>query len=552
MIQRSGHILMVLGLLIIIGSIAILSLISGTSVHPDIYDKRGALGLAVFSPDERQWITDHPVIRVAPDPRYPPFELLDEHGIYTGISADYLDLISEKTGLTFQVVQTQNFSESARMIQEKTADMLGAVYISDLRDEYLVYSRPYFETPMVIITNVTSPRSLRLEDLTGQKVAAIEGYTTTQLLMKEYPDITLSLVPDTRSALLQVSMGQATAFFGDLPTATAIVDETGISNLHVSGVYDPKNPEQFSLAFGVRNDWPELADILTRATRMITPQERDDILARWISSSLTPQPLNIRVIVGIIAVFGFIILVLGSVLVWNRSLQQAVDEKTCELSHELEERKRAEEALSMTRFSLDRAIDPVIWTDGDGVILASNEAACHRLEYPHEVLVGMTIFDLDPCLSREEWNEHWGKLKHQGVCIAEKQLQTQSGVLFPVELRQNFFEYGGREGNCSIIRDISERKYNELLIARAFARIDQNMEQFGALNDKIRNPLNIILCHASELSTPEGREILEQIQKIDEIVDTLDQGWVQSEKIRAFLRKHYSSISDDDPKPECQ
>lgn len=550
--QRSGHLLMVLGLLVIIASVALLSLFSGDTAHPDIYDTQGALGLAVFSPDEKQWIADHPVIRVAPDPRYPPFEMLDDQGVYTGISADYLHLISEKTGLTFQVVRTQNFSESASMVQDKTADMLGAVYLSDLRDEYLVYSRPYFETPMVIITNATTPGPLKLEDLTGQTVAAIEGYTTTRLLMKEYPGIILSLVPDTRSALLQVSMGQAAAFFGDLPTATAIVDESGISNLHVSGVYEPKNPQQFSLAFGVRKDWPELASILTSATRMITPQERDDILARWISSSLTPQPLNIRVIVGIIAVFGFIILILGSVLVWNRSLQRAVDEKTRELSHELEERKRAEGALSMTRFSLDRAIDPVIWTDGNGVILAANEAACHRLEYPHDVLVGMTIFDLDPSLGPEGWNEHWKKLKNEGVLAAEGEYLTRSGAFFPVEVRQNFFEYGGREGNCSIIRDISERKKNEVLIGRAFSRIDQNMEQFGALNDQIRNPLNIILCHASELPTDTGREILEQVQKIDEIVDTLDQGWVQSEKIRAFLRKHYCPPSGDDPKTECR
>jgi ABC-type amino acid transport substrate-binding protein len=47
----------------------------------------------------------HPVIRLGVDPEFVPFEFIDEDGQYKGIAADYLALISKKTGLQFEVVK---------------------------------------------------------------------------------------------------------------------------------------------------------------------------------------------------------------------------------------------------------------------------------------------------------------------------------------------------------------------------------------------------------------------------------------------------------------
>lgn len=42
---------------------------------------------------ERQWLEHHPVVRIGPDPNFPPFEFLDEQGRYQGIAADYIALV---------------------------------------------------------------------------------------------------------------------------------------------------------------------------------------------------------------------------------------------------------------------------------------------------------------------------------------------------------------------------------------------------------------------------------------------------------------------------
>ncbi len=86
--------------------------------------------------------------------------------------------------------------------------------------------------------------------------------------------------------------------------------------------------------------------------------------------------------------------------------------------------------------------------------------------------------------------------------------------------------------------EIEERTAVEAEKMKAYEQIDRNMEQFAILNDHIRNPLQVIVGIAGLEETPSSAKIVEQAMAIDGIVTELDRGWIESEKIRAFLRKH--------------
>jgi len=58
--------------------------------------------------EERRWITQHPVLRIAVDPDYAPYELVDGKGHHRGLSADFLDLLGRKLGLQFTLVTTDS------------------------------------------------------------------------------------------------------------------------------------------------------------------------------------------------------------------------------------------------------------------------------------------------------------------------------------------------------------------------------------------------------------------------------------------------------------
>ncbi|GAB7015140.1 PAS domain-containing protein [Methanogenium cariaci] len=70
-------------------------------------------------------------------------------------------------------------------------------------------------------------------------------------------------------------------------------------------------------------------------------------------------------------------------------------------------------------------------------------------------------------------------------------------------------------------------------------QIEQNLEHLAILNDEIRNPLMVILGYTELDEGIYADRIYEQISSINELVRRLDQGWLESEKVREFLRKHH-------------
>jgi CheY-like chemotaxis protein len=89
--------------------------------------------------------------------------------------------------------------------------------------------------------------------------------------------------------------------------------------------------------------------------------------------------------------------------------------------------------------------------------------------------------------------------------------------------------------------DITDLRFIEEAMKReGISRIERNIEQFMILNDQIRNPLQVIRsCLELGGETPYRGQIEEQVRIIDSLVDRLDRGWVESEKVRSFLMRHY-------------
>ncbi|MBO8180039.1 MAG: PAS domain S-box protein [Archaeoglobus sp.] len=67
-------------------------------------------------------------------------------------------------------------------------------------------------------------------------------------------------------------------------------------------------------------------------------------------------------------------------------------------------------------------------------------------------------------------------------------------------------------------------------------QIEKNIEQFAILIDKIRNPLAVITGYADLFASREKDKILEQVRKIEEIIEQLEVGWLESEDVRRLLR----------------
>jgi sensor domain CHASE-containing protein len=95
--------------------------------------------------------------------------------------------------------------------------------------------------------------------------------------------------------------------------------------------------------------------------------------------------------------------------------------------------------------------------------------------------------------------------------------------------------------NEQLRQEIFQRKLMEAQKREAYEQIEKNIEQFAILGDHIRNPLAVIVGIADLTGGTASEKILEQAKTIDKIIDQLDRGWIESEKVREFLRRYYTN-----------
>jgi ABC-type amino acid transport substrate-binding protein len=223
-----------------------------------------------LSDNERKWLREHPIIKIAPDPEFHPIEYLDEKGIYRGISADYLALLEKILGIRFTIVRLKTWSEVLKREKSREIDMFGAATKSPQRSKYMLFSKPHIELPGVIIVRKGTEGSLTMEQLLQKKVAIVKGYIWQDLLQNKFPNFKPLLVPNINTGLKEVSFGWADAFINDLATTTYFIEKEQITNLRVAG----ESVFYTRLGIASRKDWPELNAIIEKGLASIPPEEK--------------------------------------------------------------------------------------------------------------------------------------------------------------------------------------------------------------------------------------------------------------------------------------
>lgn len=202
------------------------------------------------------------------------------------------------------------------------------------------------------------------------------------------------------------------------------------------------------------------------------------------------------------------------------------------------------EHLRITQFSVDNADDAIYWVKKDGSVTYGNIAACRSLGYTPEELTSLKTWDINPTLSPDTWPSVWNRIADGSRVHEESILKRSDNTAFPIAQTNSHLSIQGEEFTCIFARDMTETVEMREREKEALRQIEENLLSLAILNDHIRNPLTVISATA-DLHEDDSREvILSQVDQIDEIVRKLDQGWLESAKIREFLVKHYDFEED--------
>ncbi len=230
----------------------------------------------VFSAPEKKWLAAHPSVNVSINEFYAPFTMVDAGGNFYGITADVLRLIQLRTGLRFQPVPVGAVDDMLKQIAEGDAAFIGAISESGERGKSLLFSRPYFHSPFVLV--VQAGREKGRLPAAGERVALVKGNALQRELLALYPGIEILDAPNANLAMQWVSEGKADAAVNNLFGATYMIDHYFKDRLRIAGRV---GKEMAAIRFAVGRDQPELLSILNKALESISPNNMSGILSKW-------------------------------------------------------------------------------------------------------------------------------------------------------------------------------------------------------------------------------------------------------------------------------
>jgi diguanylate cyclase (GGDEF)-like protein/PAS domain S-box-containing protein len=234
-----------------------------------------------LSSKETAWLAQHPVLRIAPDPNFPPLEFFDNDGRYQGLVADYMRLIAERLGVELEVVRRETWSDAIDALRTGEADLIGANVPTDAFRKEFLFTESYLGFYDVIVTHQGIAGSVRLDDLAGNKVLVVKDWPEAEILAQHYPEIQAVEVVSTLDGLTKVACGEHDYLFTYLPIAEYLIQEQGLKDLRIAGF----GPEPILDAVMVRKDATILRSILDKTLATLTPEEKWTIESRWIEST---------------------------------------------------------------------------------------------------------------------------------------------------------------------------------------------------------------------------------------------------------------------------
>jgi len=207
---------------------------------------------------------------------------------------------------------------------------------------------------------------------------------------------------------------------------------------------------------------------------------------------------------------------------------------------DITDRKQAEELLLIKDHAIRSSINAIAILDLDFSITYVNQSMTKMLEYYHDKeLLGRNLGTF--MMLKPAFEEIRDALPQTGSWFGEVVLLKYNKTPFYVLLWVNLVKDETGKPICVMVSfiDITDKKQMEMAKRKALEQIEQNIEQFAILGDHIRNPLAVIVGLSSLAPGDITDKIILQAREIDRIITQLDMGWIESEKVRDFIKRYY-------------
>lgn len=450
---------------------------------------------SLFSDEERQWLSAHPVISVVVNwhpqpiaiwgdpslrgarPRAPlppkiagnqppepggeeglpphpprgsnePLQPVtqDEQHYFQGLAADYLKEVAKTTGISFSIdyLSKDNFRAIHDALQSGKSDLAPTFIVGQpgpgAVPPPLHLSAPYIRIPVVVVMRQEADYLDDINQLGAMKVAGVFSIQTKIRRLGKTIDIQPARPEE---GLLGVASGKYDAFIGELSLISHLLSETPINGIKIVG--ELPIPSEFGIA--VSPQIQEFIPIFDKAIAAIPQNTKDLLWKKWFNISYEKRRMPQGWVWTLVIAAALLILFTGSSLIYYRKRLHAIKSGMAEL----------EPHLLCVR--IDRHLD----------IVNVTEALCEVTGYSEDELIGRQLKILGEAAknARGKMRRLLFTVNRKGSWRGELKLRKKNGsaiwtdvVITPSRRKDD------TAGYTLIYQDASERKHYENLAIR--------------------------------------------------------------------------------------
>ena len=425
-----------------------------------------------FTKKEKEWLSSNPQIIYTYDPDWAPFEWTNDIGQHTGILADILVLIQERSGIYFVTKSADTWEESVALVENGKAQMFSGVIKNAQRAEYLNFSfKDIYSYNAAVVSSIND--TTNYADISSHKditIALVKKNALSIHIQKIYPKLKFYLVANTQDGFEAVNDKDADIFIVNIATAKYYTNRDYVEQLSISNELNYK----YHLKIALAKDVPSIAlSIIDKTLASITDNELNTIFNKWTEITIKKEfdwKVFIEIALAIFVIFLFL-------LYHNRKLHILVHDKTLELtqtlqSQELLIQQRTKE-LNQAKQNLENTTnaisDSIYHKDLDFKYIWVNDAFCKYAHLSREEILGETDFDIFDEEISVKSNFQDSKLIDDGESIYfESRVQSPVGRTIYISAQKHLLRDidGKPYAIAGTISDITTKKETEIEIRR--------------------------------------------------------------------------------------
>ena len=218
--------------------------------------------------------------------QWPPMEFMDEYGEFAGINSDVMKLIGQQLGVPLKAIAFDDWQNLMLALRNGTVDLIGSIASTPERAGQLHFSETYWPSPWALATELDKPAMFSLEQLTGQRVALVEGYHLVSTLISQQPGINLVLVADTEAGLAAVSSGKADVFIDKVLTLASALQTGAYPSLKLSLMSDLTEERSH---IGINLNYARLVPLVNEVLGQLDSRKQQQIQQRWAKFSIAQE-----------------------------------------------------------------------------------------------------------------------------------------------------------------------------------------------------------------------------------------------------------------------